>query len=322
MDDNNTNSTCFDYNSPRYVALAILSASIASVSFLACILVIAGIVLYKKYLFSVQRLILYLGVAAMLSSASMMLRLHRIARDTELKKALCTANGFMEQVSSWWELLAISCITLRVFMKVVLGKSYKKTEWGYLFIIVVLPLTFNWIPFIKSAYGQAGAWCWIRNQDNKNNNCKSFETGNYMRFGLWYIPFYMLLFSLIVGYGIIIAKIHSIKKRWGGSDFDTQQMLKEVHPLLWYPVIYVALSIFALVNRIQGAITPNPVFTLWVLEAIFVPMRGGFICLAYALDSDTVQHLKCRNILARVRSSPRIEDYEHTTCRVTDSLIS
>lgn len=324
--NNTTNETtrCSPYDSEEYVAVAILSASIGLFSFIACSIVIVIIILFKKYLFFNQRLVLYLSIAAMLNSLAIMFRIHRIDYDSEttLINALCITNGCLDQITSWAQLLAVCGITFSVFVKVVFNRDTEKAEWVYFLMIFILPITFNWIPFLESTYGEAGAWCWIRNENPRD--CSFFEFGNYLQFILWYIPLYILLFLLIVMYFVIICKIRSLNHQWQvrknqNTKKEQQKMIMEICPLLWYPLFYIVLNIPALINRVYGASSTNPLLPLWILHAIFSSMQGGFVSLAYALDSETVRRCDCRCILGALGPSKDVNEYPANPA-LSDSL--
>ena len=317
---------CFPYRAREYQAVTIVSSSVACVSALTCLLVIAGILYFKKYMFFTQRLILYLGIAALLNATAEILRLHSVFFNADFgwQKRVCMFSGFFEQVTTWWQLLAVAGITLSVFLKVVCGKRPEKFQVLFPAMIFLFPLTFNWIPFIHSTYGRAGAWCWIR---DVSSDCSRSTLGQYLRFVLWYIPLYVILFFLLVGYFIILYKIRSLSRKWHGrydpdAEEERDKMRREVWPLLWYPAFYLMLNIFPLVNRVQGAISTQPVVALWFLQAISSPLQGGFVSLAFALDSETVRRLKCTRFLSTCRKAPTVREYRHEIYPgVTDSLL-
>ena len=319
---NNTTSNissdiCFNYDRENYRAVTILTSSVAAVSALACILVTLGIVLSKKYLVFTQRLILYLSIAATLNGTAGVLRLHTVfyESDRDWQSKLCMATGFFDQVSGWWQLLAVSCITLSVLVKVVWGGSPETVEPLFPTIIFLFPILINWIPFIHYTYGRAGAWCWIR---DVNSDCSETKFGQYLRFALWYIPLYTILILLVLSFFVILCKIHSEKRRWQGRyDPDAveekERMKKEIWPLLWYPAFYIFLNVFPLVNRLHGVFNPtHPILVLWILQAIFGPLQGGFVSVAYALDSDTIRRLNCTQVLCYCyRKTPQVREYHH-----------
>lgn len=311
---------CSPFGTDQYVAMAVLSACMGAVSAVASLTVIIGILASKKYLFFIQRLILYLGVAVLLDALTVVLRLQQLGKlsgqNVDHYHALCVFTGFASQTTSWSVLISICCITCCLLQNVLLLRSVEKLETVYVFLIFVFPLLFNWVPFIKDSYGEAGVWCWIRNKDD---NCKSFLFGNYLRFIFWYIPLYVLLFLLIITYVVIIFWIQRLRKRWDGkfdpeSKMKREKMRKEFRPLIWYPLIYLILNIFPLMNRIHDAFSSHPSLALWVLHA-FSPLRGGFIALAYALDSQTLRRLGSMAFCVILRPGTRREVKQYPSTR-------
>ena len=290
-------STCSPFANDHYVGVAILSACTGAVSAIASLLVICGILVSKKYLFFIQRLILYLSITVFLNSLSVVLRLQRVVtlggHSDDKLHPLCVFTAFADQTTSWSTLIAISCITCYLLLNVVLLRPVVALEKLYVVLIVLLPLSFNWIPFIKGSYGEAGAWCWIRGEDD---DCQQILFGVYLRFILWYIPLYIVLLAILIAYLYILYRVRKLRGHWEGkfdpsSQTTRDKMTKEFRPLVWYPLIYLILVIFPTINRIHGAFFDEPSLALWILHAFFSPLRGGFIALAYALDGQTVRRL-------------------------------
>ena len=303
---NNSNNTidCFElFDKKHFVIAALVSSVTALISVFACTGVILLVVLFKKYNFFTQRLILYLNLAALFNSVAIALRLQRLAfvtnsEDNPHLTGLCVFTGFIDQVTAWSEVIAISCITFNLLLKAVFHKQVGKLEIVYFILIFIFPLTFNWIPFIDSAYGKAGAWCWIRNQ---NDDCTDNVLGYYSRLILWYIPAYVILLIIVCTYIFILYKVKTQHHLWEGKyDPETERrkemQLKEVRPLLWYPLIFLLLNLFPLINRIYDASEGPPIIALWYLQAIFSPLQGGFIAIVYTLDKETRQRLNCTEI--------------------------
>ena len=301
----NSSLNCFElFYTNIYVGAALLSSGTALISVFACIGVILLVVLFKKYYFFTQRLILYLSLAALFNSVAIALRLQRLAffLNTEDNnphlEGLCVFTAFLDQTTAWSEVIAISCITFNLLLKAVFHKQTEKLEIVYFILIFIFPITFNWIPFIDSAYGRAGAWCWIRSQ---NDDCSDNELGYNSRFILWYIPAYVILLILVCTYVFILYKVKRQRNYWAGRyDPETERrkelQLKEVQPLLWYPLIFLVLNIFPLINRLYDASNAPPHPSLWYLQAIFSPLQGGFIAVVYTLDKETRQRLSCAQL--------------------------
>ena len=308
MSNNLSTGGCSGLGTRQYVALAVLSSISGTLSVVACLVVIVVILLFKKFVYFTQRLILYLSIAALLNAVSVVLRLHRVVDlggGGGSTHGLCVFTAALDQMTAWSELIAISCVTVNLLLSVLLLRSVEKLEWVYLALIFVSPLLFNWIPFVKSSYGEAGAWCWIRNQDE---DCGDFRFGNVLRFILWFVPLYVILFGLLVAYGVIICRVQRLHFLWHGK-FDPEvkrkreQIRSEFRPLIWYPVLYLFLNVFPLMNRIHDGTTSEPELGLWVLHAIFSPLKGGCVALAYGLDTETVRRLCTSCIFQYFRKS-------------------
>lgn len=308
MEENISTNTCADdvFDTTPYIAVSVVSAITGLISVVACLLVIGLILLFKKHYFFSQRLILYLCIAAFLNSLSISLRFQRLAHatDNNATKWICILTAAFDQTTAWTELLAIACIVFDLALKVILRVNTEKLEKFYIFLTFVFPLLINWIPFIKESYGPAGAWCWIRSKTLLNDSsCPGFSFGSYLRFILWYVPLYVIIIIMIATYVLVIYKVRRQRHHWTGkydpeSEKLKEKMQQEVRPLLWYPLIYFVLNIFPLVNRIHDAVIEDPELTLWILHAVFSPLQGGIIAMAYTLDKETLRRLNCTRIKA------------------------
>lgn len=298
---NISNGSCSPYDSPEYIGVTITSVISGFVSFLASCFVISLILFFKKWQFLVQRLILYLSIATLLQGISSMIhRVDYVETDTA-KMGFCVFSGFFEQHSGWMQLSAVTCITVHLFLCAVVKVRLEKLEPVYVVIIFLLPLGFNWIPFIQLAYGRAGAWCWIRSD---NDNCAPFAFGKVLRLVLWYVPLYVILIILIILYIVILIKVHRARRHWVGSYDPNSERLKaqmeeEVAPIVWYPLIYLVLNLIPFINRIHNFAQPDdPNLVLWYLHALTYPLTGGFIALAFTLDPKTRKRLRLASFKA------------------------
>ena len=297
------------YTRHEYAIVAGLSAASAFVSLLASCFIVSLIVLFKKWRFFTQRLVLYLALSVIFESLATII--HRVDYENERSEfyvRFCQFSAFVEQNTSWIELMAVVSITLYVFVAAVFSKRTDRFEWLYVFFIFFFPLTFNWIPFTVDAYGRAGAWCWIHSEDIYACNSTNVP-GQILQFVLWYVPLYVILIILIALYVTILVKIHWYDPRKykmsndnHASKQDHQEMSKEIQSLLWYPFIYFMINLIPLINRIHGLARPNnPSLALWILTALLFPIQGGFIALAFTLDPDTRKRLTIVQIRAATK---------------------
>lgn len=312
----NETSSCSYYSSQEYLAVGILHTVFGAISFLATLFVIGLIVLFKKYRFFVQRLVLYISLAAMLFVLVDAIRNVDYFPQNEATERYCMAIGFMSQYAHWAMLMAMCMLTLDILLRLRLdtpdkNEATKQFEFFYIAVIVFVPLALNWIPFVFGAYGKAGDWCWIRDTHGPPN-CTTWYTGVVLQFTLWWGPFVFLSLSLVVSYVAIIIKLQVEKRRWQGQYNPEEQIIrknlrKEVRSLVWFPIIFIIFVLFPLINRLQNAITNKPILVLWILHAVIAPLQGGFIALAYALDPETRKRLNWRDLSGACRNFFRAE---------------
>ena len=298
-------ATCADYESTDLKIVAILRASVGSFSALCCLVVIAVIILYKKYSFFLQRQILYLAIAACVHSLSYPLSRVNYYTARPILDPYCQFGGFFNLYTSWSEVFGICCITFYLLAKTVLKiKQPERIEPVCLIVMFLVPFSWAWVPFKDHAFGTEGGWCDIR---ILNENCSGFRLGKILRFTLWYGPLYTILPIIFICYIIIYINVRRIDHYRGVYDPDTrgekERLITEIKPLIWYPIIYLLLTIFSVADRIVDTINPNhQVIVLWYLHVLTSSFRGAFISLAYAFDSETRKHLKCIHVAAACKS--------------------
>ena len=305
--NNSSDLSCFEiYDNNGFLAVVTLRSAISVISFFCCLCMIFLIILFQKYLFFTQRLILYLSIATLGYSIVSAINVegYKAYRDSVVQ-GYCVFTGFLEQVITWWVLLSITCIMVDLFVKVMFNKMTEWFEIGYLIITFASPLLIAWIPFIYLAYGSSGAWCWIRSKEYKD--CSDFSFGLALQFALYYVPLYLLMAILLVLLIIILVKLRKQQTSWVGN-FDPKtlemkkQMQKEVLPLIYYPIIFLVVNIPPFITRITSQVQPNkPVLVLWIISAIVFPLQGVIIMLAFVFDSETRKTLTLPKIGAAFR---------------------
>ena len=290
MNSSETNCTS-PYTSRDYAIVAGISAVTAFISLLASCFVVSLIVLFKKWKFFAQRLVLYLAISVILESIATII--HRVDYENQTSAFyvhFCKISGYIEQNTSWMQLMAVISITVYVFVCAMFKKrtDRHKDEVLYLFFIFIFPLLFNWIPFIFDVFGRAGAWCWIVSENIYT--CEKSLAGQILQFVLWYVPLYIVLVALIFLYVAILIKIYIHKLE---ENRIHRLLKKEMRSLLWYPIIYLVFNIAPLANRIHGLAVPNnPSLALWILAGLFYPLQGGAIALVFTLHPDIRKRLK------------------------------
>ncbi|XP_076336402.1 cyclic AMP receptor-like protein A isoform X2 [Tachypleus tridentatus] len=250
----------------------------ATLSIIGCLFIVGVIWLFKKYEVFAQRLILYLSVAAFLSSVGYLFT------GNHPQSPSCKFVAFWLTYFEWVVLLWVCCITVNLMFNGILTRRTDHLEWLYHVICWCIPLVISCFPFINDSYGYAGAWCWIQPQ---------FP---YWRFGIWYGPLFVIIGLLFVCYLYLTIHLRRKVKSWEGLYNPELERTKEVlrqhiRPLQWYPLIYLSLSVFPLIHRIQNAISHENVFGLMLLHILFAPLPGTVNAIVFGLDRETTSRL-------------------------------
>ena len=310
MSGNNTSVdlSCFEqFNNDRYVAVVAIRAVAGVISIIGCLCTITLIFLLKKHVFFTQRLILYLAISTLAYSLLSVLNVQGYkAYESESLQGYCVFMGFLEQFVSWWIPLAITCIVVDLSYKVIFNRASERLEIPYLVFIFASPILSSWIPFIYLAYGQAGAWCWIR--DTSYDDCSNrLDFGTVLKFVLYWVPVLLIMIFLTILLVVIAIILRRKRREWSGK-FDPEamelkkRMHKEVLPLISYPIIYLLLNVFPFINRIANIATTDTYFVLWLLAAVSLPLQGLVITIAFVADPETRSKLTYHHLIGTIRN--------------------
>lgn len=315
MANNNSSSLhCFElYETRKYDVIMGLRSGFSFLSFIVIICMMAIIILFKKYLFFTQRLILYLALANLAYSLSAACNLTGRVAYKHIATQYCVFIGFAEQITIWWTLMATACIMIDLFVKAVCKKNTDRLEIVYLFFIFVSPLLFCWIPFIKYSFGADGVFCWIR--ELNQYDCGDFNFGKWLRYGIYYIPLYLLMILLIVLYIPVVVFVRRRQNRWAGifnpEAHAIQKMIAtEIRPLIYYPLIVIIINVFPLIKQIYATTGHNETvyYFISLFSAAIYPFQGFFVVIAFTLDPETRNKLNGRTIYAALVQCCRKSD--------------
>ena len=163
------------------------------------------------------------------------------------------------------------------------------------------------VPLITKYYDLAGGWCWIR--DWKNHCASEKDTvGIIQQFTVWYGPLTIFLFICLIAVVIVVTKYYFWRHctcchKTNTNEDANKTAVKELLPLLAYPVIFFVLALFPLINRLYGAISPHNSFGLMLAHAITEALWGS--CSALVLIGHVVYVVYKRN-----RETPAHSDHE------------
>ena len=267
----------------------------ASVSCLMCVVTIGCVACLKLYKYFTFRLASYQVLSSMLFSVSMIVQLVlKQKKVEESDQIICQLAGFMIEYSIWVKLLFTLCLTLHFLFVGVFMKTLVRLEQVYVLTSLLFPILFVWIPFTNNTYGEAGAWCWIKDW---KNNCaeKKFTDGIIEQFALWYVPVFITLtisIAVVIVILVIIArreysrsKINSetislLQSNHDNTAQHNKRALKQMLPLLAYPVIFYMLFLVPLADRIYDAMSHRVNYPLALTHSISIGAWGFFSSLA------------------------------------------
>lgn len=306
--NNATGLNCSErFTEPDFIGLIILKSLISGLSFFCILLVILFIFLFKKHQFFTQRLILYLAFSSLFFSIEGCMNVvSSKVYDVPSLMRYCVFTGFLDQVTSWWIIMATFCIMLDIFIKVLTFKNTERLEWVYVSLIFVLPLVLtSWIPFIDGAYGPAGPFCWIRSKNL--SDCSKYKLGFALQFVLYFIPLYVLMAVVLILLVVSILLLRRKSKSWVGRyDHDAAQLKRrmqtEIRPLFIYPIIIICTNILPCINQIYDAILIHETQVwLWYLSLTTYKLQGVLITLGFTMDRETRSKLTLAQISAALR---------------------
>ncbi|XP_063811648.1 cyclic AMP receptor-like protein A isoform X3 [Pseudophryne corroboree] len=145
------------------------------------------------------------------------------------------------------------------------------------------------------------------------------------RFQLWYIPLFSLIFLMMLCYLRIIYVAKQRVITWSGTYDPGRErskiiMAEEIKPLKWYPCVYLAVSLFPLLNRLHNAFYPSqPVFILTLLHVMSAPLHGLANAFVFVLDKETWSQLTLTSLRvafqSRLCDSTKIKEYHPANVR-------
>ena len=263
------------------------------------------------------RLALYQVLGSFLYSVSMGMVLFQYNYDEKRRffLATCQITAFVIQYCVWIKLLFTNWLTFHLFSYVVFFKNLKRLEWLYISSSVLVPLLIACIPFITKSYGLAGAWCYIRNW---KDDCatEKYTVGIAEQFALFYAPIMLCLVANTVS--VFVMAVVMVRRAYLRVGPESQallaerdrkkQALKQLLPLLAYPIIYFILLSFPMVDRVFDAISPHPSYSLVMVHVVTGSLMGFFAGLALMAH---IAITKFRYV--KKKAAPSISSVDRTT---------
>ena len=190
---------------------------------------------------------------------------------------ICQLAAFSLTFFFWLKLLFVSFIVVHLFIFAVIYRSIKRFEPAYIVCSVVLSLVVATVPFMTKTYGLSGPWCWI---ENREDDCSTqvLLDGVIEQFALYYGPglaFLAVDFAVvIVMVTILVVRVHRERKDMKNTNHPLQEALKQIIPLVAYPVLFLFLLVPGFANRVYGATPNHPSVGLMYFSTVTIALWG------------------------------------------------
>ena len=265
---------------------------------LLCVLTLVLIIIHRAFKTILQRLFLYLTISTIAYCGVLTLHVEHYFHPYEGQKVFCIAIGFLDQYTGSVQLLFTFGITAFLFYKVCElcsscvpiarlgggGEEWREcrmvAEISWVLFSFVIPLAFNWLPFIFTPYGETGPWCWI---DSVRDDCSASESGYWEQMLLWYIPLAtvafcsLLLLLIMMGVFIWICKDAQRARQRIESGVIKQSLL-----LLAFLVFFCALcAIEVSIRTITHRSNDYSNYGVWIIYALSTPVSAAIIPIAF-----------------------------------------
>ena len=258
------------------------------VSVFVCLLAVILAFVFKLFQKFLYRLAVYQVVSALILGIIRSLQLVSLDNNKNVNSPdydkFCISIAFMTVSLSWMKLVFTVWVTIHVFVYSVWLKNMKKLEVLYVLSSILIGLSIGAVPLFTDTYGQAGPWCWI---ENRRNSCAEFEIrfdGEIQQIYLWFGPavvvLLLMLLLVVVMLIILICKVHfkkclnlkeeSIPLLNALLNRQKEAMCLSL-PLLAYPLIFCALIIIPISNRLYEAVSKKSSYPLFLASAFCIP---------------------------------------------------
>lgn len=295
----------------HYLPVAICATALLSLA--GCCTAVLVLTWARMYRTFNHRMILYLLIYTIFGALVYGMRIAGFIHPSRTGHAyavFCSIAGFLNQYAGTAQLIIQTLVTFHIGCTVLLVEArctrplghhylgittafdtdsssskakryFRRLELVYALSPALLPLLFVWIPFTTGDYGQAGIWCWIR---STNDTCDLILSGIAEQYLMWYAPRLLLAlvntFTIVSTVSVISWRAYQFinNKETSSSYTDT---LKQVLPILAYPVIFQILGWFALAHRITNLAFSRRTAALLVLHSIGTASRGLFAAAVF-----------------------------------------
>lgn len=280
-----SNSTCGAFTCDQVNAIQIATRLSGSLSLVGTIAIMASYALFKRFRTSSNKLLLYVTIGDFVFALMAVFGNSPVPNVGSLgSQTFCTIQGAISTYVLWCIMLWNVCMALQCLFAVHFQKPLSQLEtfhkyyhvlcWGFPVIIVTIGLTlpniYNTpnIPVMNNQY----MFCWVS---------ASYKNWRWIYYG----PLWGSVAFNIAMYLVVILKLQmsrrEISKHTSKESGTSRAVTLFVGRTFAYVGIFCLNWLFPTVNRIQGMISPDPIFWIYMCHATSAPIGGFLNSIAY-----------------------------------------
>ena len=209
------------------------------------------VVIYKKYRFSYQRLLLYLTINLLIESIVHILQGSSYKLVPSCRR-YCQALAFLSTYITFCVKVSLACLILELYLCVLLKKDTSKLKWIYIAAIYLLPSSVSWIPFIFRRFGYAGTRCSVvyLTQDCEHDHIGFllFILLEWLPIGATFViigPMYLLLLYCLWQQGKQYTPLVEVARKT-----IYQQMLVDISYIKWFPLPLFIINLLLVIAKL------------------------------------------------------------------------
>ena len=210
-----------------------------------------------------------------------------------------------------------------------LEKFYHIIAWGIPLILLVVAIS-------ADVFGDSGQWCWISPDyqwarvalyvnivfdcEVNHFNLTKLPLQIYYRYYFWLIL--ILILNGIMFY--VIIKYNPLQSSATAAGSRVSRNFRSNNPLAFrlrlYLLAFICTKVFSVINRVQNiADSENPIFALYLLQALFEPFTGFANALVYGANRMVIREYKRKwdeykkNQAAKTAAGSSYESHKTTT---------
>ena len=331
---NSTKNYCFNFTENELTTNTAVTVTLHTLAVSACLVTILFIFATKQYRIFMNRLVLYLMIAASLWSIAIIFEVIPVIHDQTLSEVkvrdgwgkACATIGFITQVVESVKVLIICWMSFYLLLLVTFKCNANKLnhEAVGVITIIVVPLLLDCLPFGWNKYGLSGLLCWIK---LTNEHCDNIWEGLGLMLAVEYVPI-LLTFTLILTSFICIVitlckRAHKTDIKWKWTSVY-QRGLTEAAALMVYPFVYAIIFIFKVIHHIYYIVqitnTTPPTYDIWLVHSTVLGIGGMLVPILYLLrPSNLRKFYLCRKYFIKKNSASGVV-YRSSSLMSTEDL--